>query len=123
MKKILLGAVATTSLVFGSASIFNGRTETISFSSEPAGATVKVNGAPICTTPCQAKLKRGSLGTNVSIEKNGYETTYVRAETHWNGLWFIGDIFWDLGTTDAITGAWYEYDKNKYFVELKQESN
>jgi len=123
MKKIILSVVATTSLVFGSATIFNGSTETVEFTSNPSGATVKVNGFPTCKTPCKAELKRGSAVTNITIEKEGYEDSYLQAPTHFGAGWFILDIFWDLGTTDAITGSWYEYDKNKYFIELKKESN
>jgi len=123
MKKIILSVVATTSLVFGSATIFNGDSETVEFTSKPSGATVKVNGFPTCETPCKAELKRGADGVNITIEKKGYEKSYLQAPTHWGVGWFVLDIVWDLGTTDALTGAWYEYDKNKYFIELKKKSN
>ena len=123
MKKIILSVLATTSLVFGSATLFNGSTETIEFTSEPAGATIKVNGFPTCKTPCKAELKRGSAIPNISISKKGYEETYFQVDNHWQPGWFLLDIFWDLGTTDAITGSWYEYDQNKYFIELEKKND
>ena len=123
MKKIILGLVTTTSLLFSSATLFNGSTQTVDFTSEPTEATVKINGFPICKTPCKAELKRSSSVANITVEKEGYKETYFQAPTYWNGGWLILDIVWDLGTTDALTGSWYHYDKDKYFVELKKEDN
>ena len=30
-------------------------------------------------------------------------------------------IFWDLGTTDLVSGAAYKYGQNSYFVELQKK--
>lgn len=120
MKKIIMGSILTASVAFGSATIFKGTDEKLTFTSNPEGATVKINGIDKCTTPCETIVESDSEALNISIVKNGYETSMFQIKSNFQAGYFILDIFWDLGTTDAITGAWYEYAPDSYSVELKK---
>ena len=119
MKKILLGTVAAVSLSFGSATIANGSSQTISFNSNPEGATVLVDGQMKCKTPCSVSLKKNKY-SNVVFKKDGYASQTVSLTKSFDSIALL-NIFWDLSTTDMISGAAFEYAPNNYMVELKKK--
>ena len=121
MKKILLLSAVGVSLVLGSATLISGTTQSVSFNSEPEGATVFIDGAKKCQTPCTLSLKRGS-NESVTFKKNGYKSQILPLESSYNGVALLS-IFWDFSTTDLISGAASEYSPNQYFVELKEEKS
>lgn len=120
MKKIVLTTVALASLAFGSATIIKGSTQNISFNSNPEGAVVKIDGVATCTTPCSAMIKNSSKNKNISFTKDGYTTMTLPMNSEFAGVTFLS-IFWDLSTTDLITGSAYEYAPNNYMIELKKK--
>jgi hypothetical protein len=95
-------------LFSGCATIVNGTTQKVAFTSEPPGATVTVDGVPIGNTPTSIDLKRDSVHS-VTFEKDGYvasEHTVIQGAS-W---WFAGNIL--LGgiigmMVDSSTGAMY----------------
>ncbi len=119
MKKILLGLVALSTLSFGSATIASGTSQTVSFNSSPDGASVLVDGQMKCKTPCSVSLKKNKY-SNITFTKEGYEPKNVPLTKSYDGIALL-NIFWDLSTTDMITGAAYEYAPNSYMVELKKK--
>lgn len=120
MKKILLACLATVTLSFGSATIIKGSTQTVSFDSNPQGATVKIDGIATCQTPCSALLKNGHKSKMVSFYKDGYETLNIPMNSEFSGVTFLS-IIWDLSTTDLLTGSAYEYAPNNFMAELKKK--
>jgi hypothetical protein len=118
LKKVLLGSVVSAGMMFGSATIISGSSQNVSFNSKPEGATVMVDGVKMCTTPCTVTLPKSGKEKSVTMSKEGYETNTLPIVSSYNGVALL-NIFWDLSTTDLITGAAFEYKPNNYFMELR----
>ncbi|MEL0637286.1 PEGA domain-containing protein [Marinomonas sp. TI.3.20] len=117
MKKIILTALAcVTILLSGCASIISGTNQTLTFNSNVEGVNVYVDGALIGKTPVSVSFKKNKAQT-VMFKKKGYETV-IRSITKKFDPVALLDIFWDLSTTDFITGAVYEYEPNSIYVEM-----
>lgn len=106
----------------GCASIVSGRTQEVSFASNPEGVTVTVNGRILGKTPLTINLQRQS-GQSLIFSKDGYKTLSMELETSING-WFWGNIV--LGgligsTTDGITGSVHKYAPSQYMVTLEPD--
>lgn len=106
----------------GCASIVSGRTQEVSFASNPEGVTVTVNGRILGKTPLTINLQRQS-GQSLIFSKDGYKTLSMELETSING-WFWGNIV--LGgligsTTDGITGSVHQYAPSQYMVTLEPD--
>lgn len=108
------------SMAFGSASVFKGTTQDMSFRSSPEGAKVYIDGQLKGTTPVTLKLAKNAYNS-VSIEKEGYKRETMALTKSFDGAMFALDIIWDLGTTDFISGAIYEYDQDSYHIELEKK--
>ncbi|VAY87386.1 blr5152; hypothetical protein [hydrothermal vent metagenome] len=121
MKKILLAIISFASLVFGSAGIINGTNQAISFNSEPENVSVLLDGQMKCQTPCVVSIKKNSF-SDITFKKDGYRSQTIPLTTAFDSV-FLLNIFWDLGITDLLTGAAYEYSPNNYMVELKKKVN
>jgi hypothetical protein len=120
MKKIILSIMVLASMAFGSASVFKGTTQDMSFRSSPEGAKVYIDGQLKGTTPLVVKLAKNKYNT-VTFEKKGYKRETMALTKSFDGGMFALDIIWDLGTTDFISGAIYEYDQNAYQIELEKK--
>lgn len=104
----------------GCASIISGKTQQVTFNSEPDGANVIITGRQIGKTPVTTQLDRAKNQT-LTFEKEGYKPVTMQLTTTLNS-WFWGNIV--LGgligsTTDGITGSMYEYAPSQYFIPLK----
>jgi hypothetical protein len=74
MESICISLFAAASVIAdGCATIVNDSTQRVEIVSDPPGATTKVGGIPIGTTPTSIDLKRGEPHS-VTIEKDGYAT-------------------------------------------------
>ena len=106
------------------ATIMTGKTQEVTFDSEPQGAEVAVNGRVIGKTPTTIQLDKKKDQT-VSFKLEGYKTQTRTLETKVNA-WFMGNIV--LGgfigsTTDGITGGMHEYSPNQYYITLSKDKN
>lgn len=105
----------------GCASIMEGTTQSVTFNSEPSGAQVVINGVPMAVTPATITLKRREYeDATVIFKKDGFKDQQATLNTRLTN-WFWGNMLTGglLGTTtDAISGAMWEYDPGKYFVTL-----
>ena len=106
------------------ATIMTGKTQEVTFDSEPQGAEVAVNGRVIGKTPTTIQLDKKKDQT-VSFKLEGYKTQTRTLETKVNA-WFMGNIV--LGgfigsTTDGITGGMHEYSPNQYYITLSKYNN
>lgn len=118
-----LAVAITTLLVQGCATIVDGKTQPVTFSSEPEGATVAVAGRVMGTTPLTVQLEKDK-NLAVTFTKDGYKQYSTQLGTTVNG-WFWGNIV--LGgvfgsTTDASTGAMYEFSQDQYFAILHPDT-
>lgn len=114
---LLIGIVSFAS---GCATIIDGTTQTVSFHSNPEGATVRVNGTTLGVTPLAFDLKKSKYN-QVTFSKDGYKTLELPLESHLDG-WFWGNIvFGGLvgSTTDGVSGAVNEYSPGQYMVSLE----
>jgi len=110
------------SILSGCATIFSGSREEISLESEPAGATVLVNGEEQGTTPMVINAKKGRK-YKIQFLKEGYVTEHLKLLYSIGAGWLVLDIFTGiLGIAiDAGTGNWNIFENDNYKVVLKKE--
>ena len=126
MKKIVSfksAAIAiVAALVFQScATVFTGTSDYISFNSNPAGATVLIDGIELCKTPCREKVRRNIQPQDVEFKLDGYTTRVITLDQEFNIISVInlGNLIgWGV---DAITGAMMKYGRNSYDVTLERK--
>ena len=119
IKRICFFLVSTI-LLNSCATLFNGSTETVSFSSDPSGAKVYANGSLLGETPIQSKLKSKNSYT-IEFKKDGYKTNIFLLGSYVGGVWIVLDIFNVVSLIiDAATGSWYELEQNQVNVVLKR---
>lgn len=115
---------AAASIIFSScATIIKGSTDDVSFSSDPTGAKVYVNGSLLGTTPVQLELKSKNSYT-IEFKKDGYETKTVLLNNSVGGGWIVLDVLFGLVPiiVDAATGDWYELDQDYVNGVLEQKN-
>ena len=103
----------------GCASIINGKTQELTFSSVPDGATVSINGRIMGKTPLTITIDRKD-GQTLTFEKEGFTIQTMQLTTSLEP-WFWGNIV--LGgvvgsTTDGISGAAVAYSPTQYNIAL-----
>jgi PEGA domain-containing protein len=106
----------------GCASIMSGSHQAVSFNSIPDGATITVDGQQLGQTPLAVKLSR-KRNQILEATKEGYKKFTVPLTTGFN-VAVLGDLICSgpFGTsTDASTGALYEYQPNQYNIVLVGE--
>lgn len=121
--RLFFAFLAVASLILIScATIFKGSTDDVSFSSEPSGAKVYVNGNLLGTTPVQLELKSKSSYT-IEFKKEGYETKTVLLNNSVGAGWIVLDILGGLIPIiiDAATGNWYELDQEHVNAVLEAQ--
>ncbi len=121
MKKVLLGLLFAMSSLFASATLFHGTTQTITVDSDPSGARVYVDGRLMGSTPVVLNLKKNKYST-ITIKKECYKPATIVLQKSYDPVALL-DIFWDLSTTDFLTGAISEYSPNNYYVKLQKLPN
>lgn len=117
--------IAVATLAFNScATIFKGSTDDVSFSSDPSGAKVYVNGSLLGTTPVQLELKSKNSYT-LEFKKDGYETKTVLLNNSVGAGWIILDVLGGLIPIiiDAATGNWYGLDQEHVNAVLEQQQS
>ena len=122
MRKVYIIVIAAVALLStGCCTIIKGGKQTVTFDSNPEGAAVILDGKSVGKTPLSISLKKNAFDT-IMIKKAGYATETMPLEKKYDGFALI-NIFWDLSTTDMITGAAYEYVPNQYYFELKKQND
>tara|TARA_R110001606_G_scaffold385335_1_gene548807 strand:+ start:476 stop:841 length:366 start_codon:yes stop_codon:yes gene_type:complete len=117
MKKIVIAALSSLVLLLsGCATVMSGTNQTLTFNSNVEGVNVYVDGALIGKTPISASFKKNKAQT-VMFTKEGYQSVTREITKEFDPVAVL-NIFWDLSTTDFITGAVYEYAPNAIYVEM-----
>ena len=120
MKKFLFGILASASLVFGSATIFSGSSQSIAIDSEPSGAKVFVDGQMKGVTPLSVMMDKTVSSHEIKLQKEGYADINVPMTQSYDPVAIV-NIVWDLSTTDFLTGNVMEYAPNNYFFTLQKK--
>ena len=118
---LLLTIVVLVS-VTGCATLFEQKSRTVSFDSDPQGATVYINGNRMGKTPMPLNLSNKKSVT-VTFKKEGYEDKTYIINTKTGTGWVVLDI---LGgfipvVIDAVTENWYSLDTDAVKVMLDVE--
>lgn len=120
MKKIIFSTLLASSVVFGSATIFKGTSQAISINSDPEGAKVYIDGQLMGNTPLSISEKKSLSSHEIRLEKEGYNGVSRTLEKSYDPVAIL-NVFWDLSTTDMLTGAAFEYSPNHYMIQLEQK--
>lgn len=121
MKLRLLTIIGLVGLLLsGCASIISGTSQDLTFNSNPEGAKVYLDGKVVGVTPFTFAAQKNKYDT-MRIEKKGFVSINRDLNKKFDGVAMI-NIFWDLSTTDAITGAVFKYEENSYFIEMTPKS-
>ena len=110
----------TLALFSSCASIVSGTSQPIKFSSQPAGADVRIDGVSRGRTPAEIDVSTKSAHT-VRLELAGYQTFETKLERKLNG-WIFGNIAFGglIGViVDASTGAMYGLTPREVDAHLK----
>ncbi len=120
----MVAILVAMSLLFTScATLFGGgASQNVSFSSEPGGTKVFVNGTPMGTTPCELKLEKKKTYT-VEFRKDGYQSYIFNISNSVGAGWIILDILGGLIPiiVDAATGSWYSLDQEHINAMLEKQ--
>lgn len=121
MKK-LLSLLLILLLLTNCATIFKGSTDTVSFSSDPTGASVYVDGMNMGKAPIQLELK-SSKTYNVEFRLDGYDTRNVIINNSVGAGYIVLDVLFGLFPViiDAATGNWYSLDQTHVNMILEKQ--
>ena len=101
---VLLAAGAFSSAC---ATFVNGPTQRVAVVSDPPGAQVYVNGAPVDVTPAFVDVPRRDPDLELRLEKDGYEPT-VLALKRWRSAWLAANVlFAGVPINDYGLEAWF----------------
>lgn len=137
MKSSILKPILALSICFmlsGCATIIKGSTQTVTITSDPNNASVKIynkDGVLISNdeTPQTISLKKGDgffsgATYKVVIEKENYETTEVIVDSRLSG-WYAGNVIFGgligLLIVDPATGAMWTLSPDIVSSELKKK--
>ena len=125
IRHFLLGMLCLTQV--GCATTLTGQTEEIFFTSEPEGATVKIDGQSYGKTPIKVSLQRAKGAKTISFELEGYKKS-TRSLSSAIQLPFWGNFLLSYSSTtgafvDMSNGAMYEYSPKQYYVTLVKEED
>ena len=103
----------------GCATIMNGTSQPVEFSSEPSGAVIELAQGRTCTTPCQYEMKRGH-DSRVTFTKDGYEPVSVYIQSRTGGSAFGNILAGGVigGVVDGSNGASNHLYPDPVFVRL-----
>lgn len=105
----------------GCATIVNGTSQELHFTSEPTAAQVFINGQLVGYTPLMTSVKRSD--PEVVLKKEGYQNQNVYLEYKLSGFFWVDFFLFPLfgPITDTITDAMSVYDPILYHTKLKPQ--
>ena len=121
-----LSSVAAAVLLLvapGCATLSSGTTDTITFTSEPAGAEVLIGGLSRGRTPTTIPVKRPGFGSRtVTMRLDGHDPVTFEMASSFNGVSIL-NIFVPIGfVVDAVTGSITKYSQTNYTVDMTRGS-
>lgn len=119
MFKNVIAVVLLAACTLSCSTIIKGASQTITVSSEPSNAEVLIDGNSMGKTPLSVNLKKNQY-TTITVKKPGFNSQIKQMQKSYDPITLL-NVFWDLSTTDFISGAAYEYQPNMYHFTLEQE--
>lgn len=109
-------------LLTSCATIFKGSTDAVTFTSEPTGANVYVNGMNMGKAPISLELKSNKT-YNIEFRLEGHETKNVILNNSIGGGYIVLDVLFGLFPViiDAATGNWYSLDQEHVNAILEKQ--
>lgn len=122
IKSVLLTVfISLTLLLSGCATLFSDPEDEITFTTDPKGAEVYLNGDLAGKTPFSLKVEREFSKTMIIvIKKKGYKTKEFMLKNTLNTAAIFNLTSAPSWTTDAISGNMMEYDPKKYLITLER---
>jgi hypothetical protein len=110
-------AVAVIAALSGCTLIVQGTSQSVTFTSEPPGATFTVAGQT-ATTPATLELPKDDY--QIAFRRSGYEDVSVELHRKMSA-WFLGSILMGViaSSVDLATGAWKEFESTDVKVTLQ----
>ena len=133
MKIKIIAIILTFFLATSCGSIIHGSSQLVTFSSQPPGATITIDGKQYGKTPQSISLKRkGRLkGENsnkksydVKVSLEGYYSYDIKINREMDG-WFIGNVLFGglIGIiVDASNGAMYKLTPNQIIAQMNRST-
>lgn len=104
------------------ATLFTGTKDTITFESNPSGATLLIDGLEVGETPLTVPVKRSISDKTVILRMDGYRDRAFTLSKEFNliSILNLSNIFgWGI---DAVTGAAMKYDRFNYEIDLERRA-
>lgn len=110
-------------LLTSCATLFSPSEDTITFKSEPSGATVRLNGNEIGKTPLEYTLDRDTFTHhNVTFSAPGYTSKTMKIQKTLATAAIFNFFSITSWGTDALTGNAFRYNPTSYYIELEGKS-
>lgn len=104
--KLLTSIVTVLFLVSisGCATLFGNNSRTVHVNSDPAGASIYLDGNPVGTTPGIVTIDSTWSNHNILLKKNGYEPRYASINSTFQPVTILDVLFWPTLIVDGISG-------------------
>lgn len=118
---ILLVALPLTLTLASCATVFNGTSQELQFTSEPPAAQVFIDGHPAGYTPLTTSVKRND--PEVVLKKEGYKDQPVYLEYKLSGFFWVDFFLIPIIslTIDTISDSINVYEPTSYHSRLKPQ--
>ncbi len=104
----------------GCATLFAGGPDYVPVATNPPGAWVYINGAPVGQTPTTVRLERGQPA-QIQIALSGFQPVLLMRDTEING-WFFANLVWFYAivpwVVDLVDGNWQRFDDTPIAIGL-----
>lgn len=101
------------------ATVFSPSHDTLTFTSEPEGAEVFIDGKRAGATPLTLRMGRQTFHTSrITVRADGYEAQTFPLSKSFNKVAIFNLTLWPSWITDALSGSMIEYAPNAYYIEL-----
>ncbi|MEO8704072.1 MAG: PEGA domain-containing protein [Kofleriaceae bacterium] len=112
-----LVAIIVVVCLSGCATLFASKTSQLPVATNPPGAIVYVNGAPVGQTPTIVELE-GRRPANIQIYLPGFQPVQIWRAKSFSGWFWVNILFWPGFFVDLATGSHTHYDDGGIAIGL-----
>lgn len=121
IKKML--PVALLFLSTSCATVFTGTRSTVTITSQPPGANIRIDGIDKGVTPATFKAKRKLSAQTVTLTKKGYQPRTFDFQQDFNAVSVINLLCVPCWAIDLLTGAVMNINPKQYNINLDKETS
>jgi len=111
--------VSLLALLCSCATVFSPGHDSLTFTSEPSGAEVFIDGKRAGATPLTLRMDRQTFHTvRVTVRADGHEPKIFPLSKSLNKVAILNLTMWPSWITDALSGSMIEYAPDSYYIEL-----